>query len=149
MQLNGDVLTAYLSSYDGVEDYTLITSAHGTAYGDCAFTMILAREGFHAIPHIKKFRDTTMTVIVENRRPLCWKCKQLGHFSRSCPQKSTIVTTKTTATVTNTNNYYYNRNNKDKRNRLQPENWGPPEQRREVDPDERKKEEITSKTISN
>ena len=94
MQLNGDVIAAYLSSYGGVEDYMQIKSAHGTAYGDFLFTMILDRGGFNTIPHIISYRDTTMTVIVEGRKPLCWYCKQLGHFSRSCPQKATIATTK-------------------------------------------------------
>ena len=102
MQLNGDVIAAYLSSYGGVENYHLITSAHGTAYGDYAFTMILDRGGFNSIPHIS-YRDTTMTVIVEGRKPLCWNCKQLGHFSRSCPQKTTIATNKTTAAIATTN----------------------------------------------
>ena len=41
MQLNGEVLTAYLSSCGGVEDFTLITSAHGTAYSDYSFIMVL------------------------------------------------------------------------------------------------------------
>ena len=51
MELNGDVIAAYLSSYGVVEDYTQITSAHGTAYGDFSFIMILDRGGFNAIPH--------------------------------------------------------------------------------------------------
>ena len=104
MELNGDVIAAYLSSYGGVEDYTQITSAHGTSYGDFTFTMVLDRGGFNAIPHTISYKDTTMTIIVEGRKPLCWNCKQLGHFSRSCPQKTTTVTNKTTANdTTNTN----------------------------------------------
>ena len=71
MQLNGDVIAAYLSSYGGVEEYTQITSAHGTAYGDFSFTMVLDRGGFNAIPHTIAYRNTTMTVIVEGRKPLC------------------------------------------------------------------------------
>ena len=104
MELNGYVIAAYLSSYGGVEDYTQIKSAHGTAYGDFSFTMILDRGGFNAIPHIISYRDTTMTVIVEGRKPLCWYCKQLGHFSRSCPQKATITTNQTTTTANDTMN---------------------------------------------
>ena len=104
MQLNGDVIAAYLSSYGGVEDYMQIKSAHGTAYSDFLFTMILDRGGFNTIPHIISYRDTTMTVIVEGRKPLCWYCKQLGHFSRSCPQKATIATNKTTTTANDTTN---------------------------------------------
>ena len=101
MELNGDVIAAYLSSYGGVEEYTQITSAHGTAYGDFSFTMILDRGGFNAIPHTIAYRTTTMTVIVEGRKPLCWNCKQLGHFSRSCPQKVTTIVTNKTTTATN------------------------------------------------
>ena len=101
MELNGDVIAAYLSSYGGVEEYTQITSSHGTVYGDFSFTMILDRGGFNAIPHTIAYRTTTMTVIVEGRKPLCWNCKQLGHFSRSCPQKATTIVTKKTTTATN------------------------------------------------
>ena len=56
MQLNGDVLAAYLSTYGDVEEYTLNTSAHGTAYGDYVFTVILDRGGFHSIPHTIPYR---------------------------------------------------------------------------------------------
>ena len=101
MQLNGDVIAAYISSYGGVEDYTQITSAHDTAYGDFSFIMILHRGGFNAIPHTITYRNTTMTVIVEGRKSLCWNCKQLGHFSRSCPQKATTIATNKTTTATN------------------------------------------------
>ena len=81
MQLNGDVHVTHSVAEK------IITSVNGTAYGDYVFTMILDRGGFDAIPHIITYRDTTMTVVVEGRRPLCWECKQLGHFARSCPQK--------------------------------------------------------------
>ena len=47
-----------------------------------------------AIPQTLDYKEQTMMVVVEGRKPQCWFCKQLGHFSRSCPQK----TTKTTAT---------------------------------------------------
>ena len=104
MQLNGNVLVAYLSTYGGVDNYTFITSAHETAYCDYVFTMILDRGGFHSIPHTITYRDTTMMVVVEDRKPLCWNCKQLGHFSRSCPQKTTIAATKTTTANTDTTN---------------------------------------------
>ena len=104
MQLNGDVLAAYLNTYGGLEEYTIFTSAHGTSYGDYVFTMILDRGGFHSIPHTITYRDTTIMVVVEGRKPLCWNCKQLGHFSRSCPQKTTIAATKTTTATTDTTN---------------------------------------------
>ena len=104
MQLNGDVLAAYLSTHGGVEEYKLITSAHGTALGDYVFTMILDRRGFHSIPHTITYRDTTMMVVVEGRKPLCWNCKKLGHSSRSCPQKTTITGPKITSTTADTIN---------------------------------------------
>ena len=104
MELNGDVIAAYLSSYGGGEDYTQITSAHGTAYGDFSFIMILDRGGFNAIPHTITYKNRTMAVIVEGRKPLCWNCKQLGHFSRSCPQKATTIATNKTTTATNDTN---------------------------------------------
>ena len=45
-----------------------------------------------------------MMVVVEGRKPLCWNCKKLGHFSRSCPQKTTITGPKTTSTTADTIN---------------------------------------------
>ena len=33
-------------------------------------------------------------LVIESRRPLCWACKQLGHFAKTCPQKTpTTITT--------------------------------------------------------
>ena len=40
-----------------------------------------------------------MMVVVEGRKPQCWNCKQLGHFSKSCPQKTAQQGTATTATI--------------------------------------------------
>ena len=106
IQLNGDVLAAYLSKYGEVDDVTLARSPARTAHGDYVINMGLNREGFQVIPHIIKFQDRNMMVIVESKRPLCWSCKQLGHFSRSCPQTSKMSTamsaTATTATATAT-----------------------------------------------
>ena len=102
MELNGDVLATFLSSFGGVEDSTLMASASGTAYGDYVFTMVLNGGGFHVIPHTITYKDTTMMVVVEGRRPLCWSCKQLGHFERSCHQKATTTATKTNDTTTTT-----------------------------------------------
>ena len=58
--LNGDILDAFLSSFGGVEDSTLITSVSGTANGDYVFTMILNTGVFHATPHTITYKDTTM-----------------------------------------------------------------------------------------
>ena len=108
MQLSGDVLAAYLSIYGGVEQVTQVTSTRGTAYGDYVFVMCLDRGGFNKIPHKIRYREQTMTVIVEGRKPLCWFCNNIGHFSKSCPQKTTkttpATTTTTTETTTNTTN---------------------------------------------
>ncbi len=106
MQLSGDVLAAYLSIYGGVEQVTQVTSTRGTAYGDYVFVMCLDRGGFNKIPHKIRYREQTMTVIVEGRKPLCWFCNNIGHFSKSCPQKTTKTTpaTTTTTTETTTNN---------------------------------------------
>ena len=146
MQLNGDVIAAYLSSYGGVEDYTQIKSAHGTAYGDFSFTMILDRGGFNTIPHIISYRDKTMTVIVEGRKPLCWYCKQLGHFSRSCPQKAIIATNKTTITANDTMNTTTKTTTTTttaakKKHQRKPGNRGPTRKRRRVDPSKRGQKE--------
>ena len=109
MQLSGDVLAAYLCDYGDVESVTQIKSVHGTAYSDHAFIRCLTRGGFQAIPHTIKYKDQTMMVVVEGRKPLCWACKKLRHFARSCPQKNISTTpsiataaTTTTTKVTNT-----------------------------------------------
>ena len=70
MQLSGDVLAAYLSIYGGVEQVTQITSNSGTAYGDYDFIIYLDRGGFNNIPYIIKYRDQSMTLVVEGRKPL-------------------------------------------------------------------------------
>ena len=111
IQLNGDVLAGYFSEYRDIEDITTAKSSSGTAHGDYVVTMSLDRKGFQAIPQTLDYEDQTMMVVVEGRKPQCWFCKQLGHFSRSCPQKTTIAvtspttassTTKTTTTTTST-----------------------------------------------
>ena len=132
MQLSGDVLAAYLSIYGGVEQVTQVTSTRGTAYGDYVFVMCLDRGGFNNIPHKIKYRDTTMTVIVEGRKPLCWSCNKIGHFSKNCPQKMTTTTTTTTTTtnvttpspvITITAPIETSENNKDNLNKKVNEGW--------------------------
>ena len=102
IQLNGDVLAAYLSEYGDIEEITTSKSSSGTAHGDYVVTKSLDRKGFQAIPQTLDYEEQTMMVVVEGRKPQCWCCKQLGHFSRSCPQKTTITTVKPPTTTSTT-----------------------------------------------
>ena len=88
IELNEEVLAAFLSSYGDIEDAAKAKSPSGTAHGDYLFTICMDRGGFMAIPHTMEYESQTMTVVVEGRKPQCWNCKQLGHFSKSCPQKT-------------------------------------------------------------
>ena len=88
IELNGVVLAAYLSDYGDAEEVLPARSAAGTGHGDYIINMCLNREGFQAISHIRTYKDQNMMVVVERRRSLCWAGKQLGHFARSCPQKT-------------------------------------------------------------
>ena len=49
IQLNEEVLAAYLCEYEDIEDITKAKSNNGTAHGDYIFT--IERGGFAAIPH--------------------------------------------------------------------------------------------------
>ena len=101
--ITGEVLAAYLSSYGQVEEYNLLRSPAGTAYGDYAFRLCLTRDGFKAIPETLISGDRQMIVMVEGRRPRCWSCKQIGHISKFCPEKpenAVAAATTTTATTT-------------------------------------------------
>ena len=98
IELNEEVLAAFLSNYGYIEDAAKAKSPSGTAHGDYLFTMCMDRGGFMAIPHTMEYGSQTMTIVVEGRNPQCWNWKQLGHFSKSCPQK-TNTTTKTNATA--------------------------------------------------
>ena len=100
IQLNEEVLAAYLSGYGDIEEVVKAKSVNGTAHGNYIFTMCLDRGGFMAIPHTLDYESQVMTVVVEGRKPQCWNCKQLGHFSKSCPQKTTKTTTTKTTTTT-------------------------------------------------
>ena len=102
IQLNEEVLAAYLVKYREIEEITKPKSINGTAHGDYIFTMCLDRGGFTAVPHIIEYENQVMTVVVEGRKPQCWNCKQLGHFSKSCPQKTTKSTTPATTTANTT-----------------------------------------------
>ena len=104
IQLNEEVLAAYLVKHGEIEDITKSKSVNGTAHGDYIFTMCPDRGGFTAIPHIIEYEHQIMIVVVEGRKPQCWNCKQLGHFSKSCPQKITKTTPSTTTTTETTTN---------------------------------------------
>ena len=100
VQLSGDVLAAYLGVCGGVERVTQVASARGAACGGCVFVVCLDRGGFSGVPHRVRYRERAMTVVVEGRKPLCWFCNNIGHFSKNCPQKPTITTTTTNTTTT-------------------------------------------------
>ena len=99
IQLNEEVLAAYLSGYGDIEEVVKAKSANGTAHSDYIFTMCPDRGGFMAIPHTLDYESQVMTVVVAGKKPHCWNCKQLGHFSKSCPQKTTKTTTPMTTTT--------------------------------------------------
>ena len=102
--------------------------------------MCINRGGFQAISHTVDYEDQVMMVVVEGRRPQCWNCKQLGHFSESCPQKTTKNTTSpsstaattTTATIVTTSTATLT-------NPQKTETGGPHQQRRGVDPSKQEK----------
>ena len=102
--ITGEVLAAYLSAYGHVEEFNLLRSPAGTAYGDYAFRLCLTRDGFKAIPETLICGDRQMMVMVEGRRPRCWGCKQIGHIAKFCPQrpenKEKAPTTKDAAATT-------------------------------------------------
>ena len=100
IQLSGDVLAAFLSDYGDVEDCTTIKSSSGTAHSDYTFTMCLNRGGFQAVPHTLDYENQAMMVKVEDRKLQCWHCKQIGHFSKLCPQKTTNTTTTAMTSLT-------------------------------------------------
>ena len=105
--ITGEVLAAYLSSYGQVEEFNLLRSPAGTAYGDYAFRLCLTRDGFKAIPETLISGDRQMIVMVEGRRPRCWSCKQIGHIAKFCPEKpenkaAAAAAAASTATTTTT-----------------------------------------------
>ena len=75
VQLNGDVLAAYLSKYGSVEEVIPVRATDRTAHGDNILNICLDREGIQVILHIIAYKDQQMIVDVEGRMPLCWSCK--------------------------------------------------------------------------
>ena len=100
--ITGEVLAAYLSAYGHVEEFNLLRSPAGTAYGDYAFRLCLTRDGFKAIPETLICGDRRMMVMVEGRRPRCWGCKQIGHIAKFCPQRPENKEKASTSTTTTT-----------------------------------------------
>ena len=100
--ITGEVLAAYLSAYGHVEEFNLLRSPAGTAYGDYAFRLCLTRDGFKAIPETLICGDRQMMVMVEGRRPRCWGCKQIGHIAKFCPQRPENKEKASTSTTTTT-----------------------------------------------
>ena len=70
--ITGEVLATYLRAYGHVEEFKLLRSPAGTAYGDYAFRLCMTRDGFKAIPETLICGDRKMMVMVEGRRPRCW-----------------------------------------------------------------------------
>ena len=70
IQLNGDVLAAYLSKYGSVKAITPLKSSDGRVHGDNILTVSLDREGLQAIPNIISCKEQQMIVVIEDRRPI-------------------------------------------------------------------------------
>ena len=97
--ITGEVLAAYLSEFGQVEEFNLLRSPAGTAYGEYAFRLCLTRDGFKAIPETIISGDRQMMVMVEGRRPRFSACRQIGHIARFCPQKNENTAASTTTTT--------------------------------------------------
>ena len=106
--ITGEILASYLSAFGRVEEFNLLRSSAGTAYGDYTFRLCLTRDGFQAIPETLVSRDRQMMVVVEGRQPRCWGCKQVGHIAKFCPPKAEDAgaenTAATAAAATTTTN---------------------------------------------
>ena len=75
IQINGEVLVAFVCEYGEVEDIIKAKSSNETVHGDYFFIMCLNRKGFQAILHTLEYVNQVMTVIVERREPQYWFCK--------------------------------------------------------------------------
>ena len=104
VQINGDVLAAYLSRYSSVEEVLPVWTTDRTAHSDYILNICLDREGFQAISHVIAYEDQQMMVVVKGEGLLCWSCKQVRHLARSCLQKAATSNNTTTIHTTLTNN---------------------------------------------
>ena len=57
IQLNGEVLAAYMSAYRDVKEISMVRLAGGTAHGDYVQDICVNRKSFQAIPHILTYQD--------------------------------------------------------------------------------------------
>ena len=87
--ITDEVLASFLCACGRVEEVSLLRSVSGSAFGDYVFQICLTMEGFQAIPETIVSWDRQIIVIVEDRRPRCCNCKQLGHIVKFCPKKKT------------------------------------------------------------
>ena len=87
VNLSGNVLASLFCTFGRVEEVTLLRGNSGTLNGVNAFLLCHKREGFSAIPDIISFRSQQVTVVVGDKRPQCWLCKQQGHLARTCSTK--------------------------------------------------------------
>ena len=102
VQLNGG-RPRCIHAYGSVGEVTPVRLVDRTAHDDFVLNVCLNKEGFPAIPHILTHKDQQMRLVVEDKRPLCRSCNQLGHLARNCPQKTT-----TNKSKSNNNNLYNN-----------------------------------------
>ena len=102
IQLSADVIAAYLTEYGDVEDVIKAKSTSGTAHGDHYFTMCLNRTGFQSIPQTIEYKNQTMTVVVEGRKPNAGIVSSWGISPELALKKTTkpIPSNSTTATST-------------------------------------------------
>ena len=101
IQLNGEVLAAYLCEHGEVEDIIKPKSSNGTAHGDYFFTMSLNTKGFQAIPHTIEYECQVMTVIVEGKKAAMLVLQTARAFLAVLPtknQQTNITTTDITST---------------------------------------------------
>ena len=102
IQISGDVHAAYLSEYADVEDVTTAQSTWWDGIQWLFFNHVPKKKWIPGHSPNVGLRRASHDGIVEGRRFQCWNCKQLGHISRSCPQKTTQNTTSPSTAATTT-----------------------------------------------
>ena len=69
IDLSGDMLAAFLSSYGKEKDVSQIITSSDLIHGNYVFKICLKRDGFQAIPNTINYKDGPLMVVVEGRRP--------------------------------------------------------------------------------